>query len=217
MSECEAHPDATYHLNVTKMFELIHILDGLGAHIIYLSTNQVFSGVEPYASATTSYNPPNEYGRQKVAIETLIKTHCKKWTVIRLTKVVSFRLPLFQNWLARLQQQLSIEAFYDMTMAPIALNQVVNVLIKLGEKKIVGCYQLSGTMDISYYDFAKQLSCQINQPAHFVKPVSAIKNGIHKNFLPPYTTLDCLNTIALCGVMSLQPADVLNICLENGV
>ncbi len=217
MAICEGNPETTYEINVTKMFALIEHLSSTGSHIIYLSTNQVFSGVVSYATNATPYRPPNEYGRQKVIVETLIQKHCKQWTILRLTKVLSLQLPLFQNWMMRLKQELPIEAFHDMMMAPVALSQVITLLVTLGEKKITGCYQISGTIDISYYDFAKKLARRLGCLEKLVKPVSALNSGIKRSFLSSFTTLDCANTIALCGEIPLQPADVLNICLQNGI
>lgn len=215
MPLCEADPATTHTVNVRHTYALVSQLAATGAYIVYLSTNQVFSGLVPYALATTACDPHQEYGRQKAEMEDLIKTHCAQWAIVRLTKVIEPNMPLFNNWMNQLVQGQSVEAFHDMMFAPVTLSQVVRVLVKLGINKQVGIFQVSGAEDISYYTAACVLARQLGRPASLVQSVSALDRGIKKSFIPPFTTLECSSTIAVCGERPQSFAQVLHYVIPH--
>lgn len=214
MNLCEDDPIGTYKINVEATLALARHFADQGALIVYLSTNQVFSGDEAHVSEQSPYQPLNEYGRQKAKIEELIKTHCPKSAIVRLTKVIEPNMQLIQNWIDRILQNQHIDAFNDMMLAPVSLRQVINVLVSIGEKKLTGCFHVSGSDDISYHDLAKHITKRLDRPSSLVKSISAIDAGIKKIFLPRFTTLDCSSTIDTCGERPPQFIEVLNECFN---
>lgn len=215
MASCESDRETSHKTNVTGMLALAQHFSALGAHIIYLSTNQVFSGTQAFVSPTAKYEPINEYGRQKAEMESLIKAHCKYWSIVRLTKVIAPKLQLIATWIDRLLQNQSIEAFNDMMLAPVSLSQVIRVLTTLGQKKPQGCFQISGVKDVSYFELASYLAKQLGCGPSLVKSVSALDAGIDKSFLPHFTTLDCSSTMSLCTETPLHFYDVLHECFKH--
>lgn len=214
MALCEDDPIGTSKVNVDGMARLARYLSQQGAFIIYLSTNQVFSGQVPDVPENASYQPLNEYGRQKAVVEKIIKEECQPGAIVRLTKVVEPNMALIQQWVDRLKQNESIEVFHDMMLAPVSLRQVVDVLIHLGQKKQPGCYAVSGDKDVSYQNIANYLAQQIGASPHLIKPVSALEKGIKKNFLPRFTSMLSSSTIALCGQTPPKVEDVLQECFS---
>lgn len=213
MNLCEENPAETFKVNVTGMSALAKQLADQGVFVVYLSTNQVFSGNEPHAKTNAPYQPSNEYGRQKVAIETFIRENCPKHAIVRLTKVVEPNMALVKNWISQLSQKQVLRAFYDMPLAPISLHQVVDALIKIGHAQQTGIYHLSGDKDVSYYDLALILAKRLQLDTELVQRVSALDAPIQKNFLPRFTSLDCSSTIALGGLSAVPTlAAVLQEC-----
>lgn len=210
---CEENPTGTSQVNVMGMSALARYLSDRGALIIYLSTNQVFSGKEPFVLAMADYAPMTEYGRQKVQMESFIKNHCPRWAVVRLTKVMWKNMPLWKNWIDRLLSHQAIEAFHDMVLAPVALKWVIDILTVIGQKQKTGYYQVSGRQDVSYYDLANHLVNYLERPSSLVQPVRATEKGVENIFLPPFTTLDCTETVALCDIKPSHFLDVLNVCI----
>jgi dTDP-4-dehydrorhamnose reductase len=196
------------------MIRLADYLAKKGTFIIYLSTNQVFSGQMPYVPEDAPYQPLNEYGRQKSIVENFIKEKCQPAAIVRLTKVIEPNMPLIQNWIEQLKQNQSIDAFHDMMLAPVSLRQVVDVLTELGEKRQPGCYALSGPEDVSYQNVATYLVNMLDVSPSLVRPVSALEKGIKKNFLPQFTTMLCSSTIALCGKTPPHFQEVLQECFN---
>ncbi len=215
MDQCERDPVTAYKINVEGMTALARYFSQAGSFVVYLSTNQVFSGQTSYALPTETYAPNNEYGRQKAKAEQMIKGVCSSCAIVRLTKVVEPNMALIKNWIDQLVNHQSIEAFHDMMLAPVALKQVVDVLLQIGQHKQPGYYQISGAHDVSYYDVAAYLVSYLNCPASLVKSVAACDKGINPAFLPRFTTLDCTSTISLTDYKPLHFSEILHNCFDG--
>lgn len=187
---CENDPAHSRLTNVTGTQKLIEELQADGAHVIFLSSNQVFDGSIPYRKATDATSPNNEYGKQKAEVERWLLARPYPASVIRLTKVSSGELPILVKWKESLLRGERIEAFDDLVFAPVELEKVIAALITIGEKKRAGITQLSGAHDISYYALARELARKLGVSEDLVSPVSAQSKGILPQFLPKHGTLE---------------------------
>jgi dTDP-4-dehydrorhamnose reductase len=212
MALCEEDPVGTANINIDATLALARKLAANGTFLVYLSTNQVFSGESPYAKAEAEYGAQNEYGRQKARIEALLKANCPSLAIVRLTKVVEPQFPLIQNWIQQLTSQQPVRAFKDMMLAPVSLRQVVDIIIKIGEKKQSGIYHVSGAEDVSYYDLACYLADQLSCSRTLVQSADAREGGMQKSFLPKFTTLDCSSIIAAIGEKPPHYVEVIQEC-----
>ena len=154
LSDCEEHPETTRVINVDATVALAKLMALRGCYLLFLSTNQVFDGTKPHRKVSDHVCPINEYGRQKVDAEQLIRQEPRS-AVLRLSKVIYPDLPLLRQWESHLQAGQSIEAFTDMYLAPISLEKVVKRIDHLVQNKETGIFHLSGEKDVSYYSFAK--------------------------------------------------------------
>jgi dTDP-4-dehydrorhamnose reductase len=214
MALCENEPANARQVNISGMSALIQRLANTGAFIVFLSTNQVFSGERSFELPNAAYQPMNEYGRQKAEMENWIKANCDIYAIVRLTKVVEQNMSLVKSWIDKLMLNQPIDAFHDMPLAPVSLRQVLDTLITIGQKKQTGSYQISGALDISYFDLANYLATCLKRPTTLVQSVSALNVGIKKIFLPRFTTLDCSSTIALGSEVPPHFSEVLHECFD---
>ncbi|OGT55955.1 MAG: hypothetical protein A3F43_02840 [Gammaproteobacteria bacterium RIFCSPHIGHO2_12_FULL_42_10] len=212
IAQCETDPAATRKANIDGMGALVRHLADRGVFIVFLSTNQVFSGERSFELTHAACQPMNEYGRQKAEMEAMIASTCERFAIVRLSKVVEPDMPLIKNWVDQLRQYQLVQAFSDMMLAPVSLRQVVETLIQIGRKKQPGFYHLSGSQDVSYFELVSYIAALIQRPQTLVKSANAIECGLQKNFLPRFTTLDCSSTIALCGKNPPHFRDVLREC-----
>ncbi|MDR3491441.1 MAG: sugar nucleotide-binding protein [Gammaproteobacteria bacterium] len=217
MDLCEEDHIRTRQTNVKGMIALACHFSDAGATVVYLSTNQVFSGNVPFVSATAPYQPQNEYGHQKAETEDLLKRYCQQWIIVRLTKVVEQNMLLIKNWIDLLTNNQPIQSFHDMMLAPVSLREVIDVLVLLGKTKQTGYYQISGAVDISYYILANYLADCLGRSRSLVESVSAIEKGVKKIFLPLVTTLDCSSTIAFCDWKPPHFSEVVHECFDISV
>ncbi len=212
MNLCEQDPTGTHKVNVAGMTALIKQLSDKGAFIVYLSTNQVFDGLEPFAKENKPHKPKNEYGKQKAAVERFIQENCSRYAIVRLTKVVEPNMALIKNWIDLLSERQPLKAFHDMPLAPVSLRQVIETLTLIGEKQVTGIYHISGSEDVSYFTIASFLAQKLKSSRYLVQSISALDANIEKNFLPQFTSLDCSSTIALGGQTPPDFTTVLEEC-----
>ena len=155
IADCEGNPEITWKVNVQATVTLAKLFALRGSHLLLLSTNQVFDGSQPSRKVSEAVCPINMYGRQKAEAERLI-LEVPRSAVIRLTKVVHPDLPLIKQWQSNLQSGLPIEAFADLNIAPITLEDVVVRIDNLIRNQETGIFHLSGKHNISYYCFARE-------------------------------------------------------------
>ncbi len=175
LAECETHPLATRKINVEATIALANFLSIRGSNLLLLSTNQVFDGSRPNRKVSERVCPINEYGLQKSEAERLIlQLHSS--AVLRLSKVIYPDLPLLKKWQSALYAGQTIEAFMDMNISPVFLEDVVIRIDKLIRNRQTGIFHLFGKSDISYYEFAIRYFKSISNVELLVKK-SYMKNS----------------------------------------
>jgi len=204
LMSCKNDPVGTYEINVTNTFELIKKLLSQNIFVIYLSSNQVFDGSQAYAPIDSPYSPMTEYGRQKAEIEQRIMEMKQPFSIIRLTKVLSSKDNLINNWKELLTKGKEINPFKDLYMSPIPLSIVLTVINIVIQQKISGVLQISGNMDINYVDIARLCAKILNCNKRLIKPINSSK--IKLEHIPKHTTLDIDKLQFLIGI---RPPNVL--------
>lgn len=86
----EANPANFRRINVDLPHALARLTDILKFRLIHVSSQAVFSGLEPKYGLNAPLDPINEYGRQKAAAETAVLNY-RNVTVIRPTFVLGVR------------------------------------------------------------------------------------------------------------------------------
>jgi dTDP-4-dehydrorhamnose reductase len=186
---CRQQPAQTRRINVEGTLEAAKRLRDRGAHVVFLSTNQVFDGIGPRQPALARPNPQTEYGRQKAETERELLASGQA-TVVRFTKVLGPSPPLFRSWLNALRKGEPIEPFHDMAIAPIPLTFAVDVLKSAGDRRLGGVVQASGEMDISYAEIARALAARLQADPDLIRPISIADRGVSREAAPWNTTLD---------------------------
>jgi len=188
-SVCDKNPASTASINVAGTTALVSRLAEAGSRVVFLSTNQVFDGSVPFRSAKDLPCPTTEYGRQKAAGERAVFNCGRRGTVLRLTKVLYPPPPLLERWAITLAADKPIEAFNDLTCAPITLEFIANIILAIVDRGGSGIYQVSADRDFSWYEIACLLAEALGRPAEYVHPVSA-GGALGEDAVPTYTTLD---------------------------
>ena len=175
--DCENDRAGTYAVNVSNTLKLVKILQDLDVLVVWLSSNAVFSGNCPFCGLDEPYMPLSEYGRQKVEAEQEI-LELGGVAIVRLTKVLSKNTPLISGWVDDLRAGKEIYPFSDAYLSPISLSYATNAIAKVGRNLASGIFNISGSDDISYSDFARMLAVKLCGVDHLVKPITkAIANS----------------------------------------
>jgi dTDP-4-dehydrorhamnose reductase len=83
-------------------------------------------------------------------------------------------MALFDGWFAGWAKGEAAEAFDDMSLAPVWMDDVVAALVQMGHEKRVGIQQISGSEEVSYAELARRLAPRKD----WVKAISYRDKGI---------------------------------------
>jgi dTDP-4-dehydrorhamnose reductase len=189
LEECHRDPEATRRVNVAGTIQLAERLLNAGAFVVFLSTNLVFDGERPFASAEEPHSPRTEYGRQKAIVEAFFERHRERAAIVRFTKVLSPGEARFREWRDRLASGGEVRAFGDLPFSPIPLALVVEALARIGSERMAGLWQFSGAEELTYREAAMRLAAAVGADPSRVVGASASELGYYQ-CLPRHATLD---------------------------
>jgi dTDP-4-dehydrorhamnose reductase len=187
--DCEVRSRRSQAVNTVAPLHLARELAHSSTQIIFLSTNMVFDGGQPFAPCDSRYSPMTTYGYHKAKAEELLCRYFRdQLSILRLTKVISTGFATTADWARELSHGKKIKAFTDYKIAPIELEYVSNIIDVLISRKQAGVFQASGDREYSYYDIAMQLTYGMGVSANNI-----IKAGYEETFLrypPIYSSLE---------------------------
>lgn len=193
LAACASDPQGATWINVHQTIALVDRLVQKGIYTLFLSSNQVFSGEEPHVAAATPLSPVSEYGRQKAAAERLLQARRAAGApvgVLRLSKVVSPGMKLVADWKKELAANRPIQAFEDMTLAPVPVEMVARSIARLMTDRSPVIAQLSGPRDLTYLELGRFVAANMGSDMELIQRTSAVDAGMPAGSLPRHTTLD---------------------------
>jgi dTDP-4-dehydrorhamnose reductase len=205
---CAEDPKTTRQINVEAAFAISKQMSDLGAHILFLSSDQVFDGSVAHEKLDTHRNPKTEYGFQKSEAEEQIEAIGGDITILRLSKVLEEEPPLFLSWRNNLNIGKSITPFIDRTFSPTSLDFVLAAIIRIIKARALGIFQISGDEDLTYSWAARLLIDYLNVNPILCQPIQFERQ--HEIApLEVNTTLDTSRVKELVGRPIPRSKDVL--------
>jgi dTDP-4-dehydrorhamnose reductase len=197
LSQCEKDPSGTRSINIDSIIALVENLYTKGSHIIYLSSQSVFDGLSQDQSIDSPTTAVIEYGKQKIEAEQRILALGQRTAVIRMSKVISRRVPIIGKWLESLMKGETIYPFKDLFLSPISLDFVVSVLAGI---KCRGIVHISNEDQLSYAEFGLRLAKGFGLPLQLVQPVTVEGARVDLVHNPRFTRLDMTHTTDSLGI-----------------
>lgn len=189
LEQCRREPERTRHINVEQTAIVARALVAAGCFVIYLSSNHVFDGSQPWPGPGTPVSPMTEYGRQKVEAESRLLELGDQMAVVRMTKIFPPSPPLIQAWMRSLKAGQAINPYDDYRCAPVSVEFAVNGITAVAARRQAGIWHISGSEDITYAEIARFAAHRQRYDPALVLPISARSNpGLEH--LPAYSTLD---------------------------
>lgn len=108
VDQCEQDQELCRLINADGPLQLAVGAERIGARLIHISTDYVFSGQKPVPSAYTeddTTQPLSEYGRTKLAGEEAVRSHCPNHLILRTAWLYSAHGPNFLKTMLRLSVQ----------------------------------------------------------------------------------------------------------------
>ena len=158
IAECDKDPSFSYIVNVDAIIDIIDRLSDLGTHVIFISTSLVFDGSIAFPGPLNRKNPLCHYAEQKSIVEDYLLANYLSATIIRFSKVIPPKYPLFADWISSLTLGKPIYPFKDKNLSPVTLSYTVLILAWLVKHRQSGLYQVSSKSEITYLDAALYLA-----------------------------------------------------------
>jgi len=178
LRECKRNPKITSQININSQITLAESLLQAGTkRVVCLSSSRVFDGKSANTDKFADYSFTTEYGRQKAEAETELLKLGQAVRIIRFTKVFSETDSLLTDWVSKLKSGQEIEAFEDVMVSPVTLDDVVRVIAEVVESESESVTQFSATDQISYFDVAQFVASFLEVNTSLVVAKSAEEVG----------------------------------------
>ena len=188
IAECEKEPQKHRIINVTNTIKLIEHLVQNNSFVIYLSSTTVFNGQKSFCEYNDKTCPRTLFGKFKTEVEEYLTTKLgHKSCILRLTKVITKNTPFIKHWENEANAGKSIKTLTNMFFSPVDIENVVNSIELLITQKQNGIYQLGGSEEMSYTDYAKKYFQNNTSALKLITPVDEDTNHkISYNSLKTY-------------------------------
>lgn len=153
---CERDPDTALLVNALGPRHLAIAAARVGAHLVHVSTDYVFSGDkgEPY-DEWDEPAPVSAYGRAKLGGEREVMRHAGSWSIARTALVFGRRRPTFVDMVMdRARTGEPIYGVDDVIGSPTSATDVARVLARLAIERREGCFHVANAGSCSRYELA---------------------------------------------------------------
>ena len=178
---CEDHPSEAYNQNVLVSINVAEIAKKIRAYLIHISTDSVFDGTNGNYKEDDIPNPINLYGRTKLEAEQKILSIYSHSCIVR-TNIYGWnkrdKFSLAEWMLSKLTNKEELPALKDIYFSPILVNDLVEVLFNLQERKYEDIIHFAGSETCSKLDFAYMIAEVFDLDKSLIKPVSIYELGL---------------------------------------
>lgn len=207
----EKDPDRAYTVNVTGPENVAQACARVGAHLIHLSTDYVFSGL--FADAPRPYEPDDEtdprsvYGRTKLAGEFAVLTASEDATVVRTAWVYTGAIggtDFAALMRAKAAAGEAVDVVADQIGSPTYVGDLCAALLDIADGDIrESILHVANSGPASRFDQARAVYAAVGADPELVRPVGTDAHP-RPAPRPPYSALGAELT-ARAGLAPLRP------------
>ena len=163
---CETHEALAFSVNGEGPGYLAQAALAVGAVLVHISTDYVFSGdkTEPYVEDDLT-GPVSAYGRSKLMGEkSILSSGLLHYFILRTSWLYGMRGKNFVETILRLAAGEELRVVSDQQGSPTYTEDLANaIFVLLGSKSQPGVYHLSNTGSCSWYEFAVEIVQQARE------------------------------------------------------
>lgn len=212
---CESDEDFAFKVNSLGPRNLAMVCEEIGARLVQVSTDYVFSGVGE--KPLTEYDltaPYSVYGKTKLLGENYVREFCSKYYIVRTAWLYGYVGHNFVYTMRRLgKEKDSINVVNDQIGNPTHANDLAYHILKLIETDEYGIYHCTGKGECSWYDFAKMI-IELSGEECIVNPCTSeeYKTSAKR---PEYSSLDNMMLRNTVGDEMRNWQDAIKSFIEN--
>ncbi|MCM8821204.1 MAG: dTDP-4-dehydrorhamnose reductase [Candidatus Omnitrophica bacterium] len=188
----ERDPVSAFRVNVSGTNNIAFLGNRIGAFVVYVSTDFVFDGRKktPY-SENDIPEPISIYGKTKFEGERVIISNCRKYCILRTSRIFGKDGKNFASSLPkRLFQMEQVNVTTDLITSPTYAKDLAEVLFRIMKERFCGILHFSNSGYCSWYDFAIHICRYFGLKTELLIPLS-IKD-FHQSIAerPAFSALD---------------------------
>lgn len=172
---CEVERDAAFKGNAIGPRNLAIAAEKVGAKLVHVSTDYVFSGQangEKPLDETAIPAPKSAYGDTKLLGEKYVETFCSRYFIVRTAWLYSYYGKNFVKTMVNAGKKVgNLEVVNDQKGNPTNAADLAHHILKLAASHEYGTYHCTGEGVCSWYDFAAEI-IRLSGVAASVAPVS---------------------------------------------
>ncbi len=159
VDQCETDREKCWQINVVGVAHLIEASAEVQAHLVHLSTDFIFDGLDGPYREEDKPNPVNFYGHSKLAAEKLIAESNLKWAIARTVLVYGVTPGASRSnimlWVKKsLESGKEIRVVDDQFRTPTLVEDLAMGCFLIAKKGATGIYHISGEELLTPYDIA---------------------------------------------------------------
>lgn len=161
VDRCEREPELSHRLNVEAVVTVARHAAGLGARLVFFSTDYVFDGTDGPYRETDHPHPLQVYGRHKLEAERWLLAHWPDALIIRTAWVYS-QEDNPRNFLYRLRQQVAsgqpVRAAIDQVSTPTDADDLARRSAATVDRRLRGIMHVAGPRRLSRYQWTMEVA-----------------------------------------------------------
>jgi dTDP-4-dehydrorhamnose reductase len=156
---CETNQEYAYAVNGDAPRHLARAAQRVGATLVHISTDYVFSGDNPTPRVEAdSCEPQNIYGKSKLLGEQNVTQECDRYFIVRTAWLYGYSGRNFvKAILKRAREQGEIRVVNDQYGNPTFADDLAQALLKLVQSSEYGIYHCTNSGICSWFDFASAI------------------------------------------------------------
>lgn len=195
---CESNQDLAFKINAIGPRNLAMVCEEIGAKLVQVSTDYVFSG-KGY-TPLTEYDIPapySVYGKTKLKGEEYVREFSSKYFIVRTAWLYGYVGKNFVYTMMRLgEEKEELTVVNDQKGNPTHANDLAHHILKLIETEEYGVYHCTGKGECTWYDFASLIMELSGRKCRVIPVTSEQYKTPAKR--PEYSSLD--NMMLRCTV-----------------
>jgi dTDP-4-dehydrorhamnose reductase len=196
---CESHPEEAYQTNALGTRNVARACHNVGARMIYISTDLVFSGTQGSYKETDLPLPSLVYGKTKLKGEEFALQELEDVAICRSGGIYGKNSPLLR-WLAtELNSDRIVECFTDVFNTPTYVENLAEMIENIIPKKLTGVFHTVGRERVNRFEFFNTYASLFGLNVNLLSPAEAGDRRT-KMLLQPDASLSIEQTIPRIGV-----------------
>lgn len=216
---CESNADLAYKINAIGPRNLAMVAEEIGAKVVQVSTDYVFSGVGEKPLAEYELTAPySVYGKTKLSGEEFVREFSSKYYIVRTAWLYGYVGHNFVYTMMKLgKDRDNLSVVNDQLGNPTNANDLAYHILKLIETEEYGVYHCTGKGECSWYDFAAEImklagrNCTVN-PCTSTEYKAMYPNSAKR---PEYSSLDNMMLRCTVGDEMRDWKDALKTFMDN--